>query len=165
MKWRADAYGKGGLIIDGMLRRSDHEPDDLPEDVLMSGLCPAPLRLGVMYAWSMEEDEPAALQPYPGSLLDDSLAASFMGELFISNGIMFLDKGFWTDVLYRDTPVYGDITYILPLIQAHRPQSAIRCCTLTVRLRGIMERRCSAKGEDEKQRLSLLLQYCRYVTS
>lgn len=65
MKWRADAYGKGGLIIDGMLRRSDHEPDDLPEDVLMSGLCPAPLRLGVMYAWSMEEDEPAALQPYP----------------------------------------------------------------------------------------------------
>lgn len=115
MKWRADAYGKGGLIIDGMLRRSDHEPDDLPEDVLMSGLCPAPLRLGVMYAWSMEEDEPAALQPYPGSLLDDSLAASFMGELFISNGIMFLDKGFWTDVLYRDTPVYGDITYILPL--------------------------------------------------
>lgn len=81
----------------------------------MSGICPVPLCLGVMYAWSFDEDEPAALWPYPGSFLNDSKAAEFMADLLIEDAIVLLDKGFFTEVLYRDpAPHYGR-AYIAPL--------------------------------------------------
>ncbi len=115
MSRRLQSFSDSVLIVDGMLRSADHEPEGLSQDQLMSGICPVPLCLGVMYAWSFDEDEPAALWPYPGSFLNDSKAAEFMADLLIEDAIVLLDKGFFTEVLYRDPAPHDGRAYIAPL--------------------------------------------------
>ena len=76
--------------------------------------------VNLLYAFDIETNEPIAVKPYPGNMLDLSAVQDFMTDFPVSSGLLVMDKGFSSDATITKLKEIKGISYIVPLKQSSR---------------------------------------------
>lgn len=76
--------------------------------------------VNLLYAFDMESQEPIAVKPYPGNMLDLSAVQDFIADFPVSSGLLVMDKGFSSEANISKLKEIKGLSYIMPLKQSAR---------------------------------------------
>ena len=114
----ASISGKN-LVIDGMLKDCNRTTDSFSE-WSRKGAKKGSMDINLLYAYDMESQEPIAVKPYPGNMLDLSVVQDFIADFPISSGLLVMDKGFSSEANISKLKEMNGLSYIIPLKQSAR---------------------------------------------
>lgn len=104
------------IIIDGMLKDYNSDTGSLSE-FSRKARKKGTADINILYAFSPESMEPIAAKPYAGNLLDKTAIRNFIHENSIANGMMYFDKGFYSEDMLEDVDKTEGLSYMIPLRQ------------------------------------------------
>lgn len=117
MENRVKKFTGHTLVIDGTLKESNGTENSFSE-YSRKGRLKGSKDLNLIYAYDVESQEPAAVKPYPGNMLDITAVEDFLTGFSIRRGLLVMDKGFsGHDVLEKLRKIEG-LGYIAPLKQS-----------------------------------------------
>ena len=93
MQKRIAAMAGKDLVIDGMLKDCNRTTDSFSE-WSRKGAKKGSMDVNLLYAFDMESQEPVAVKPYPGNMLDMTAVQDFIASFPVSSGLLVMDKGF-----------------------------------------------------------------------
>ena len=68
----------------------------------------------------MESQEPVAVKPYPGNMLDLIAVQDFIADFPVSSGLLVMDKGFSSEANISKLKEIDGLSFIIPLKQSAR---------------------------------------------
>jgi len=104
------------VVIDGMLKGSNGETDTFAE-FSRKGKKKSSKDLSLIYAYDPLTQEPIAVKPYPGNMVDMTSMNDFINECGIKSGIIVADKGFYNPNSIAGIKKNRNLSYIVPLKQ------------------------------------------------
>ena len=107
---------KHNIIIDGMLKDYNSDTGSLSE-FSRKARKKGTEDINILYAFSPKTMEPIAAKPYAGNLLDKTAIRDFIQENGIANGMMYFDKGFYSEDMLEDVDKTEGLSYMIPLRQ------------------------------------------------
>ena len=119
MQNRIMAFSGKNLIIDGMLKDCNRTTDTLSE-WSRKGAKKGSMDLNMIYAYDPESQEPIAVKPYPGNMLDLTAIEDFIADFPVSSGILVMDKGFSSGAVLSKLKALEGVSYIVPLKQSSK---------------------------------------------
>ena len=108
--------GEQSIVIDGMLKDYNSQTGSLSE-FSRKARKKGSADINILYAFSPEKMEPIVAKPYAGNLLDKTAIGNFIHENGIANGMMYFDKGFYSEDLLEDVDKTEGLSYMIPLKQ------------------------------------------------
>lgn len=76
--------------------------------------------VNLLYAFNMESQEPVAVKPYPGNMLDLIAVQDFIADFPVSSGLLVMDKGFSSEANISKLKEIDGLSFIIPLKQSAR---------------------------------------------
>jgi len=117
MRNRAEKFAsEQNIIIDGMLKDYNSQGGSLAE-FSRKARKKGTMDINLLYAFSPERMEPIAAKPYAGNVLDKTAIGNFIHENGITNGMMILDKGFYSEDMLEDVDKTEGLSCMIPLKQ------------------------------------------------
>ena len=111
---RVEAAAGKNVIVDGTLKSNNSETNTFSE-YSRKGRVKGSKDVSILYAYDPDSKEPLAARPYPGNMLDQTALEDFSESYNIQNGVMVLDKGFFSKENLKFLKSKDSLTYILPL--------------------------------------------------
>lgn len=111
---RAEKFKGKKQIIDGTLKDNNSHENSFSE-FSRKGKVKGSKDLSVMYSYDPESEEPVLVKTYAGNLLDKRAIKDFVTSFSVKEGILVMDKGFYSKdniVLFKSIPA---LSFILPL--------------------------------------------------
>jgi len=109
----------GHIVVDGMLKDSNGESNTLSE-FSRKGLRKGSKDICLLYAYDFKAKEPVAVKAYPGNMLDLSCFKDFVTGVSLNNGMLVLDKGFYSKKNIKLLKGTDGLSYIIPLKQSSK---------------------------------------------
>lgn len=106
--------GEQNIVIDGMLKDYNSHTGSLSE-FSRKARKKGSADINILYAFSPGKMEPIAAKPYAGNLLDKTAIRNFIHENGITNGMMYFDKGFYSEDLLEDVDKTEGLSYMIPV--------------------------------------------------
>ncbi len=119
MENRVTKYAGHTLVVDGTLKGSNGEENSFSE-FSRKGRLKGSKDLNLIYAYDIETQEPVAVKPYPGNMLDLTAVEDFVTGYSIRNGILVMDKGFYSRAVMGKLRKTEGLGYIIPLKQSSK---------------------------------------------
>jgi len=119
MQKRIAAMAGKDLVIDGMLKDCNRTTDSFSE-WSRKGAKKGSMDVNLLYAFDMESQEPVAVKPYPGNMLDMTAVQDFIAEFPVSSGLLVMDKGFSSEANISRLKEINGLSFIVPLKQSAR---------------------------------------------
>lgn len=104
------------IVIDGMLKDYNSHTGSMSE-FSRKARKKGSMDINILYAYSPETMEPIAAKPYAGNVLDKTAIGNFIHENSITNGMMYLDKGFYGEDMLEEVDKVEGLSYMIPLKQ------------------------------------------------
>lgn len=114
MEKRVAEAGGRSLIVDGMLKDNNSETNDFSE-YSRKGAKKGSRDLNLIYAYDPQAQEPVAMKPFPGNMLDATCFIEFVEEFELKDGILIADKGFGGKNPISMLDDLEGLSYLLPL--------------------------------------------------
>lgn len=114
MRNRVAALGGGRMVIDGMLKDCNSDTGSLSE-FSRKGAKKGSRDISLMYAYDPDRNEPIAVKPYPGNMLDQTAVGDFISEFNIKKGMMIIDRGFLSEAMLDAADKEPGLSYVIPL--------------------------------------------------
>jgi len=111
---RAKKYEGKTQIIDGTLKDNNSCENSFSE-FSRKGRIKGSKDLSIVYSYDLESKEPVLVKPYSGNLLDMRAVKDFVVSFSMKNGILVMDKGFYSREnieLFKSIP---SLSFVLPL--------------------------------------------------
>ena len=105
------------LIVDGMLKDNNSSTNDFSE-YSRKGAKKGSKDLNLIYAYDPATQEPVAVKPFPGNMLDATCFIEFAEEFELKKGILIADKGFTGKNTISMLDDLEGLSYLLPLKHA-----------------------------------------------
>ena len=122
MQNRLSAFNGKNLIIDGMLKDCNRTTDTFSE-WSRKGAKKGSMDLNLLYAFDPATQEPLAVKPYPGNMLDLTAVDDFINDFPITSGILVMDKGFSSGAVLSKLKQIDGLSYLVPLKQSSKKVS------------------------------------------
>lgn len=119
MRNRVKKYSGNTLVIDGTLKSSNGSENSFSE-FSRKGHIKGSMDLNLLYAYDIESQEPVAVKPYPGNMLDLTAVDDFIQDYAITHALLVMDKGFYSKSLIEKLRKADGINYIIPLKQSSK---------------------------------------------
>ena len=119
MENRVRKYTGHTLVIDGTLKGSNGEENSFSE-YSRKGRLKGSKDLNLIYAYDVETQEPVAVKPYPGNMLDLTAVEDFVTGYGIRKGILVMDKGFYSKEVMGKLRKTEGLSFIIPLKQSSK---------------------------------------------
>ena len=114
MESRVEKCAGKTLVIDGTLKGSNGNENSFSE-YSRKGTVKGSRDLNLIYAYDIESQEPVAVKPYPGNMLDLTAVNDFVSGYSIKKGVLVMDKGFYSKAVVERLRSIEGLTYIIPL--------------------------------------------------
>lgn len=111
---RVSQFSGHTLVVDGTLKGSNGECNSFSE-FSRKGNIKGSKDLNLIYAYDVETQEPVAVKPYPGNMLDLTAVDDFVTGYSINNALLVMDKGFYSKAMVEKLKSIEGLTYIIPL--------------------------------------------------
>ena len=102
------------LVVDGTLKGSNGECNSFSE-FSRKGKVKGLKDLNLLYAYDIESQEPVAVKPYPGNMLDLTAVDDFVSGYSIKDALLVMDKGFYSKPIIEKLKSIEGLSYIVPL--------------------------------------------------
>ena len=109
---RIEAIASKNVVVDGMLKSNTSITNDYSE-FSRKGRIKGTKDISLLYAYSLDIDEPLAIGVYPGNMLDSTSFSDFISNYSLDNSFVILDKGF--DVNYLKEDMAKSFSYLIPI--------------------------------------------------
>ena len=119
MEKRVTEAGGRSLIVDGMLKDNNSETNDFSE-YSRKGSKKGSKDLNLIYAYDPQSQEPIAMKPFPGNMLDATCFIEFVEEFELKRGILIADKGFSGKNPISMLDDLEGLSYLIPLKHGSR---------------------------------------------
>lgn len=119
MQQRMEGCSGRRLVVDGMLKGSNRTTDTMSE-WSRKGAKKGSMDVNLIYAYDLESQEPVAVKPYPGNMLDLSAIEDFISDYPQMNGLLVMDKGFSSQAVLSKLKSMDGLSYIVPLKQSSK---------------------------------------------
>lgn len=119
MENRVEKFTGSTLVIDGTLKNNNSTENTFSE-FSRKGNVKGSKDLNLIYAYDVETQEPVAVKPYPGNMLDLTAVDDFVTGYGIKSGILVMDKGFYCKSVTDRMKQIEGLTYIIPLKQSSK---------------------------------------------
>jgi len=119
MENRVAKFTGSTLVIDGTLKNNNSVENTFSE-FSRKGSVKGSKDLNLIYAYDVETQEPVAVKPYPGNMLDLTAIDDFVTGYGIKSGILVMDKGFYCKSVTDRMKQIEGLTYIIPLKQSSK---------------------------------------------
>ena len=119
MRKRIESFAGEQLVIDGMLKDCNSTTDTFSE-WSRKGSKKGSMDINLIYAYDMASQEPVAVKPYPGNMLDLTAVLDFVSDFSITSGLLVMDKGFSSASVLSKLRQVDGVSYIVPLKQSSR---------------------------------------------
>lgn len=119
MENRVAKFTGSTLVIDGTLKNSNGTENTFSE-FSRKGIVKGSMDLNLIYAYDINTQEPVAVKPYPGNMLDLTAVDDFVTGYGIKSGILVMDKGFYCKSVTEKMRKTDGLTYIIPLKQSSK---------------------------------------------
>jgi len=119
MENRVAQFTGSTLVIDGTLKNNNSVENTFSE-FSRKGSVKGSKDLNLIYAYDVETQEPVAVKPYPGNMLDLTAVDDFVTGYGIKSGILVMDKGFYCKSVTDRMKQIDGLTYIIPLKQSSK---------------------------------------------
>lgn len=116
---RVQKYAGNTLVIDGTLKSSNGSENTFSE-FSRKGIVKGSMDLNLIYAYDLETQEPVAVKPYPGNMLDLTAVDDFINDFTIQKALLVMDKGFYSKSFIEKLRNTDGISYIIPLKQSSK---------------------------------------------
>ena len=116
---RVEKYAGKTLVIDGTLKGSNGLENSFSE-FSRKGTVKGSRDLNLIYAYDIESQEPVAVKPYPGNMLDLTAVNDFVTGYSIKAGVLVMDKGFYSKAVVERLHSINGLSYIIPLKQSSK---------------------------------------------
>lgn len=113
---RVKKFTGSTLVVDGTLKNSNGHENTFSE-FSRKGHVKGSMDLNLIYAYDVRSQEPVAVKPYPGNMLDLTAVNDFVSDYEISNALLVMDKGFYSKPFIESLKKKDEINYIIPLKQ------------------------------------------------
>ena len=114
MEKRVSESGGRSLIVDGMLKDNNSITNDFSE-YSRKGAKKGSKDLNLIYAYDPQTQEPVAMKPFPGNMLDATCFIEFVEEFKPKKGILIADKGFGGKDQISMLDDLEGLSYLIPL--------------------------------------------------
>lgn len=114
MRNRVQRFSGSTLVIDGTLKSSNGSENSFSE-FSRKGITKGSMDLNLIYAYNLESQEPVAVKPYPGNMLDLTAVDDFVKDYDVNNALLVMDKGFYSKSFAEKLRKTDGISYIIPL--------------------------------------------------
>lgn len=119
MQKRIQSFSGKKLVIDGMLKDCNRITDTFSE-WSRKGAKKGSMDVNLIYAYDLESNEPVAVKPYPGNMLDLTAVEDFIQDYPSIHGLLVMDKGFSSGAVLSKLKSIDGISYIVPLKQSSK---------------------------------------------
>ena len=119
MEKKVESVAGKALIVDGMLKDNNSNTNDFSE-YSRKGAKKGSKDLNLIYAYDPESQEPVAVKPFPGNMLDATCFIEFVEEFELKKGILIADKGFTGKNPISMLDDLEGLSYLLPLKHSSR---------------------------------------------
>lgn len=119
MEKRVNEFAGHTLVVDGTLK-SNNSVCNMFSEFSRKGHIKSSKDLNLIYAYDVDAQEPVAVKPYPGNMLDLSAIEDFVTGYAISSGLLVMDKGFYSKSNIEKLRAIDGLTYIIPLKQSSK---------------------------------------------
>ena len=113
---RVRRFSGSTLVVDGTLKGCNGTGNSFSE-YSRKGRLKGSKDLNLIYAYDINTQEPVAVKPYPGNMLDLTAVDDFVKEYLISTGILVMDKGFYSKEVMEKLRKTDELGFIIPLKQ------------------------------------------------
>jgi len=114
MENRVKKFTGHTLVVDGTLKNSNGTCNSFSE-FSRKGNVKGSKDMNLIYAYDVETQEPVAVKPYPGNMLDLTAVEDFVKGYAINSGILVMDKGFYSKANIDRLRKIDGLSYIIPL--------------------------------------------------
>ena len=114
MENRVSKFTGRTLVIDGTLKNSNSICNSFSE-FSRKGNIKGSKDMNLIYAYDVESQEPVAVKPYPGNMLDLTAVDDFVRGYSIKSGLLVMDKGFYSKANIDRLRAIEGLSYIIPL--------------------------------------------------
>lgn len=114
MRQRVKRVVGGNIVIDGMLKNNNSISNTFSE-YSRKARTKGSEDINMMYAYSLETQEPVAAKVYAGNMLDQTTLEEFLNEMKIHDNTIIIDKGFYTKAVFDRLNKVEGLKYIVPL--------------------------------------------------
>ena len=119
MENRVKKFTGSTLVIDGTLKNNNSCENSFSE-FSRKGIVKGSMDLNLIYAYDLGSQEPVAVKPYPGNMLDLTAVDDFVTGYGIKSGVLVMDKGFYCKSVVEKLRQIEGLTYIIPLKQSSK---------------------------------------------
>ena len=119
MRKRIESFAGEQIVIDGMLKDCNSTTDTFSE-WSRKGSKKGSMDINLIYAYDMASQEPVAVKPYPGNMLDLTAVLDFVSDFSITSSLLVMDKGFSSASVLSKLRQVDGVSYIVPLKQSSR---------------------------------------------
>jgi len=114
MENRVSQFSGHTLVVDGTLKGCNGECNSFSE-FSRKGNMKGSKDLNLIYAYDVVTQEPVAVKPYPGNMLDLTAVDDFVTGYSINDALLVMDKGFYSKAVVEKLKSIDGLTYIIPL--------------------------------------------------
>jgi len=114
MENRVKRFSGHTIVIDGTLKSSNSICNSFSE-FSRKGSIKGSKDMNLIYAYDIDSQEPIAVKPYPGNMLDLTAIEDFVRGYSIILGLLVLDKGFYSKATIDKLRDIEGLSYIIPL--------------------------------------------------
>lgn len=111
------------VVVDGMLKSNNSITNNYSE-FSRKGRIKGSKDVSILYAYSLDVEEPLAVGVYPGNMLDHTSFSDFIDNYSLTDSFIIVDKGFDVKTL-KEKMIEKNLSYLCPIKKGRKEVKAI----------------------------------------